>query len=357
MDTLVSGSADSPGLLGLWPAHRKPELRRSKDDPHLITWNKAKVHLRAAQRADRIRGVNADGAYCDEVDHWKPDMMTAQEAFANVELATRIGDYTQIIVTTTPKRKRLVAELVLRTDVQVTSGHTNENRANLNPRFIASLEQRYGGTRLGRQELGGELIEDIEGALVTPAMIEAGRQPSTHPQRIVVGVDPSGSTGGDRQGIVVAGASGDHGWVMADRSCSLTPEGWGRRAVMTALDHGADCIVVEKNYGGDMAKATVLQAAKHMGAAVRVKMVNATRAKHVRFEPVAALIEQGRLHFPTEPMQPLEDECLAFTADGYDGAGSPDAADAMVWAVTDLLVQPAGAGWADCAPEADHAAA
>ncbi len=353
MDTLVSGSADAPGLLNLWPNHRKPELRRSQDDPHLLCWNGAKVRLRAAQRADRFRGSNNDGAYLDELDSWKPEQMTASEAFALAELTVRTGADPHIIATSTPKRGRLVAELRKRDDVHVTLGHMNENRANLSQRFLDALEARYGGTRLGRQELGGELIEDVEGALVTPATIDQHRtNPNVTPRRVVVGVDPSGSVGGDRQGIIVAGGTGDEGWVLADRSCSMSPEGWGRQAVMTALQWEADCIVVETNYGGDMAKATIEQAARHLGAAVRVRKITASRAKHVRFEPVAALMEQGRLHFPQEPMTELEDEVCAFTPDGYMGDGSPDRADALVWAITELMLERRGLGWGDLYGEA-----
>ena len=348
MDTLVTGSAEAPGLLGLWPPHRKPELRRSQDDPHLMCWNGAKIRLRAAQRADRFRGSNNDGAWLDEIDHWKPEQMSASDAFALAELTVRTGPDPRILATSTPKRGRLVAELVKRDDVYVTAGHTNENAANISPRFLEKLQARYGGTRLGRQELGGELLEDVEGALVTPAMIDDSRSDAPNPSgRVVVGVDPSGSVGGDRQGIVTAWGGDGEAWVLADRSCSLRPEGWGRRAVETALEFDADCIVVERNYGGDMAEHTIKQAAAHMGVTVRVRMVTASRAKHVRMEPVAALIEQGRVHFPTHPLTQLEDEVCAFTADGYDGAGSPDAADAFVWAITELCLEDRGLGWGD----------
>jgi phage terminase large subunit-like protein len=166
-------------------------------------------------------------------------------------------------------------------------------------------------------------------------------------RRTVVGVDPSGSTDHNRQGIVAVGIGTDgHGYVIADRSCSLKPEGWGRRAVETALEFEADRIVVERNYGGDMAEHVIRQAARQMDVVIRVRMVNASRAKQVRFEPVCLLYEQGRLHHAgTFPL--LETELTAFTVDGYEGDGSPDAADALVWAVTDLMLERRGLTPAD----------
>jgi phage terminase large subunit-like protein len=173
----------------------------------------------------------------------------------------------------------------------------------------------------------------------------------------VVGVDPSGSVDNDRQGILVAGVGGDgHGYVLADRSCSLRPEGWGRRAVEAALEFEADRIVVERNYGGDMAEHVIRQAARHMDAHVRIVMVNASKAKHARFEPVCLLYEQGRIHhvgaFPL-----LETELCAFTADGYEGDGSPDAADALVFAVSDLMLSQRGLSPSDLyGPEPEESA-
>lgn len=344
MDTLVTGSAHAPGFLGIWPPHQRPELRRSQDDPHLKCWNGAKIRLRAAQKADRFRGANNDGAVLDEIDSWKPEAVTPSEAFAIADMSVRTGPDPRIFASSTPKRGRLVAELRKRDDCLVTLGSMAENLENLHPAFVDAMERRYGGTRLGRQELMGELLEEIEGALVHQAMIDAGREPAPPVlERVAVGVDPSGSIGGDRQGIVAVGATADHGYVLGDRSCSMRPEGWGRRVIETVLEFDADSVVLERNYGGDMARSVIEQAARQAGVTVRIVEVSASRAKHVRFEPVAALYEQGRLHH-VGVFADLEDSVTAFTADGYDGDGSPDAADALVWSVTHLLLDRSGLG-------------
>jgi phage terminase large subunit-like protein len=272
-------------------------------------------------------------------------------------MCVRVGAKPQILASSTPKPGRLIAALSVRSDIVITTGSIYDN-PHLSQMAVKALEQVYGGTRLGRQELDGELLDEVEGALVTPAMIHACREtPGIKPTRIVVGVDPSGSTTGDRQGIVVCGADENEAWVMADRSCSLSPEGWGRRVVDTALEFEADCIAVERNYGGDMARSTITQAARHRGSVVRVVDVQATRAKHVRFEPVAALLEQGRLHFPVDALGSLEDECCNFSALGYEGGGSPDRVDAMVWALHELILNKRGLSWADLYGGDTHAMA
>jgi len=348
MRTMVNGTADAPGLMNVWPLHQRPQLRLSKDDPHLRTHNGAKIQLLAAHQAERFRGPQADGGWADEVDSWKPEGMKPDEAWALFELGIRLGSDPRIVATSTPKRARLVKMLMQRGDCALTTGSTYENRANLAPQFFRSIVDRYKGTHLGRQEIEGEVLEDVAGALLSLEAIDAARV-ETAPtlRRVVVGVDPSGSIDNDRQGIVVVGVGADgHGYVLADRSCSLKPEGWGRRAVDAALEFEADRIIVETNYGGDMATSVIQQAARHADAQIRVQKITASRAKHVRFEPVCLLYEQGRIHHVGSfPM--LETELCAFTADGYEGDGSPDAADALVWAITDLMLERRGLSPAD----------
>jgi phage terminase large subunit-like protein len=339
---MVNGTADAPGLMGVWPAHQRPQLRLSKDDPHLRTHNGAKIQMFAAHQSERFRGPQADGAWADEIDSWKPEKMSAKEAWSLFELGIRLGPDPRIVATSTPKRARLVKMLMQRDDCVLTTGSTWDNAANLAPQFMATLGQ-YKGTHLESQELKGEVLEDVDGALLSLETIDAHRVDSaTETRRNVVGVDPSGSVDNDRQGIIVAGVGKDgDGYVLADRSCRLRPEGWGRRAVEAALEFEADRIVVEVNYGGDMAVSVLRQAANQLKAQLRIRKITASRAKQVRFEPVCLLYEQGHIHhvgsFPA-----LETELCAFTPDGYEGDGSPDAADALVWAMTDLMLERMG---------------
>jgi phage terminase large subunit-like protein len=223
-----------------------------------------------------------------------------------------------------------------RSSSTVTTGSTHENRANLAERFFANVVEPLEGTRLGRQEIKGEVLEETEGALVTPDMIDAGRIPvAALPElvRVVVGVDPSGTKHGDAQGIVVKAKGIDgHGYTLADRTCNLSPEGWGRRAVAAADEFDADCLVVETNYGGDMCEAVI----RAINPRIRIKKVHASRGKHVRFEPLGARYERGEEHHVGD-FPELEDEVCAFTPDGYDGDESPNRADAAVWASTELF--------------------
>jgi phage terminase large subunit-like protein len=334
MDTIVNGSERAPGLLSLWPEHKKPALRMSKDDPHLRTWNGAKIRLRAAHQAERFRGPNNDGAILDELDAWKPERMSAAQAFALAEFSVRTGEDPRLFCASTPKRGRLVAQLRERPDVHVVRGSIHDNLANLHPKAVEMLESQYGKTRLGRQELEGELLAETEGAIVNHEMIDANRvSEPAELTRVVVGVDPSGTKHGDTQGIVAKGKGVDgHGYTLADRSCNLSPDGWGRRAVSTYHELDADCMVVEVNYGGDMCEAVIVA----IDPSVRIKKVNATRGKHVRFEPLGGRYERGEEHH-VGTFEALEDEVCAFTPDGFDGDQSPGRADAAVWATAELF--------------------
>ena len=345
IDVMVRGTPEAPGLLGVWPPHKAPKHQITSS--RLVAWNGAIIRYRGADEPERFRGPQADGGWCDEIDSWKPKGMKPQEAWSLFELGIRLGPDPRIVATSTPKRARLVKMLTAREDCATTSGTTWDNIANLAPQFIKSLGQ-YKGTHLERQELRGEVLEDVEGAILSLEVIDAGRVEAAPPlRRTVVGVDPSGSIDNDRQGIVVAGVGKDgEGYILADRSCRLRPEGWARRAVETAIEFEADRIIVETNYGGDMALSTLQAATRHLGVTLRIRKITASRAKQVRFEPVCLLYEQGRIrHVGSYP--DLESELCAFTPDGYDGDGSPDAADALVWAVTDLMLERRGPSPAD----------
>ena len=238
--------------------------------------------------------------------------------------------------------------------VVVTRGRTAENRDNLAPAFLEQIVRRYEGTRLGRQELDGEILEDVPGALWSRAIIEAARA-SAKPElaRVVVAIDPAVASGeqADETGIIVAGAdAGGHGYVLADVSGRYAPAEWARAAIAAYHAHAADRIVAEVNNGGEMVEATL----RMIDPNVPFRAVRAARGKTARAEPVAALYEQGRVrHVGAFPR--LEDQMCAFVPGagrsfrgGFDRSatgGSPDRVDALVWAMTELLVEPrAGEG-------------
>lgn len=360
MRTMVHGSEDAPGLMGVWPPHQRPTLRGSKDYPHLRTHNGARINLFAAQKAERFRGPAGDGAWFDELDAWKPEGMTAAEAFALAEQRIRTGPDPRIFITSTPKRRGLIAQLSQRKSAVVTRATMYDNASNLAPSYVAKMREQYEGTRLGRQELLGEILPDVEGAIVSQDMIDAGRIAEPPDLlRIGVAVDPYGG-GGDACGIVAGGQiSAREFALLADATCKGKPMEWATRTIDVALAFDADFIVYEANYGGDMVESTLLHAMEARGIPrIRLIRVHATRGKHVRFEPVGAKYERGEMHhigdFPE-----LEDEVCQFTPDGFDGDGSPNRADALVWLVTHLFPAKRGLSFSDLhlAPaEATHGA-
>ena len=257
------------------------------------------------------------------------------------------------MATTTPRPVALVRRLVADAaagSVVVTRGRTADNRANLADGFVEAMERSYGGTRLGRQELDGELIEEVEGALWSRDLIERcrvahvpGGQDGAALRRVVVAVDPPASAHGDACGIVVAGVGGDgRAYVIADASVEgCSPEQWARAVAAAATVHGADKVVAEANNGGAMVES-VLRAAD---AGLPVRLVHASRGKAARAEPVAALYSRGRVaHAGAFPA--LEDEmCGLLIGGGYEGPGrSPDRADALLWALTALMLGKKGEG-------------
>lgn len=273
---------------------------------------------------------------CDEPAAWtdarKGDVLDT--AWNNLMLGLRLGANPQCVATTTPKPNALIRTLLKRRSTVVSRGSTYDNLGNLAPSFREQVLATYEGTRIGRQELLGELLEDVEGALWTLERIDAGRvQVPPDMQRIVVAVDPSGGSGpnNDEQGIVVAGLGVDGGlYVLADRSCKLSPHGWASRAIAAYREFAADRVVAERNFGGEMVESTILQVDK----TVPVKVITASRGKAQRAEPIAALYEHDpvRVHH-VGAMPQLEDQLTTWTP--QDGT-SPDRLDAMVWALTEL---------------------
>lgn len=326
-DVMVEGES---GILAVSRPDFKPEYEPSK---RRITWpNGAVAYTYSAEEPDRLRGPQHDFAWCDELAAWKyPD-----DTWDNLIFGLRLGDNPRVVVTTTPKPIPLVRKLVNDPETVVTRGSTYENAANLPPSFLKEIRDKYEGTRLGRQEIFAEILDDVPGALWTRSMLDDLRvKKAPELVRVVVAIDPAVSSGedSDETGIIVAGKGADgHGYVLDDLTCRMSPDGWATRAVNAYYKHEADRIVAEVNNGGDLVEATI----RTVDRKIPYKAVRASKGKRTRAEPIAALYEQGKIHhvgsFPL-----LEDQMCNFTPDGYDG--SPDRVDALVWALTELMLK------------------
>ncbi|MBN9305632.1 MAG: ATP-binding protein [Devosia sp. 67-54] len=315
------------GLMAVTPPDERPKLSGAA-----LHWpNGVEGMILGAADPERFRGPQFAAAWSDEIGKW-PD---AEAAWDMLQFGLRLGDRPRQMATTTPRPTKLLKRLLADPHTVVTRMTTAENRKHLAQSFLGAVVARYRGTLLGRQELEGELIEDLPGALWTRDMF----RPFTGGVvgRKVVAVDPptTSGAGADACGIVLAGRVGDGAVVLADRTLQpAAPLAWARRAVALCDSAKADCIVAETNQGGEMVKAVLAQ----VDANVPVRMVHATRGKWLRAEPVAALYAQGRvLHAPG--LTALEDEMCAFGVDGTSGGHSPDRVDALVWAVTELMLR------------------
>jgi phage terminase large subunit-like protein len=310
------------GLLSVCPsAEFEPSNRR-------VLWPTGAVAtVLSAEEPDGIRGHQFDAVWADEFCKWAEP----QAALDMVLMALRLGKDPRMAITTTPRNIKALRDMLAASDVKTTRSATKANAANLAPTFLSGLELRFGGTRLGRQELDAELIEDNDAALWRRDWIERSRvREAPQLTRVVVAVDPPASIAGDECGIVVAGLGEDGAaYVIADCSVGgVSPAAWAARVADAYEQFEADKIVAEANQGGDMVKQVLLDALPN----VAVKLVHATRDKRTRATPAAAFYEQGRVHhagaFPE-----LEDQMCS-----YDGEGkSPDRMDALVWALTDLF--------------------
>jgi phage terminase large subunit-like protein len=328
------------GRSGLIRAAREGEERRAlRWEPSLrrVTFaSGAEAFVYSGADGDSLRGPEHHFAWCDELAKWRQ----AQGTWDNLMLGLRAGARPQAVVTTTPRTVPALHAVLAQERVVLTGGATRDN-PHLPAAFVAAMERIHAGTRLGRQELEGELIEDVEGALWKRELIERSRQSGTLPReemaRIVIGVDPPATAAGDACGIVACGLGADGvGYVLGDHSASgLSPERWARRVAGAAEKWGADRIVAEGNQGGEMVEA-VLRGA---GLRLPVKRVHARIGKAARAEPVAACFESGEAKFAGR-FPELEDELAGLVpGGGYHGPGrSPDRADAMVWALTELLL-------------------
>ena len=345
-DIMVEGDS---GILAISPPEEGPRYVPSK---RRVVWpNGAIAALYSADEPRRLRGPQHDTAWCDELAAWR-----YPETWDMLMFGLRAGTDPRAVVTTTPRPIRLLRELLADPKVAVTRGTTYDNRKYLAPAFFSQIVRQYEGTRLGRQELQAEILEDVLGALWNRGIIEACRasQAPADLVRVVVAIDPAAraTDTANETGIVVAGKDADgNGWVLADLSGRYQPVGWARAAVAAYRAHRADRIVAEINNGGDMVEATLRMVDRN----VPFGAVHASRGKVARAEPVATLYQQGKVrHLGAFPV--LEDQMCAFTRDtlfsssaasaggkgrGWNGTGaSPDRVDALVWAFSDLMVQP-----------------
>jgi phage terminase large subunit-like protein len=331
---MVEGPA---GLLAIARPKWRPAFEPSKRQ---LTWpNGAMATIYSAGEPESLRGPQHSHAWCDEIAKWGQRGGHADSAWDNLLLGLRLGTCPRAVATTTPRAVPLMRRLLGQADVAVTRGTTDDNADNLPPGFFRAVRVRFGRSLLARQELGGELIEEIEGALWSRALLEDCREESARADavRVVVGVDPPASSAGDACGIVVCALGADGiGRVLADASVRKpTPERWARGVAAAARAWQADRVVAEANQGGEMVRS-VLRAAD---VALPVKLVHASRGKAARAEPVAALYEAGKVRhcgqFPE-----LEDQlCGLMAGGGYEGPGrSPDRADALVWAMSELML-------------------
>lgn len=321
-------------LVKISPPGEAPTVRYK---PVRLVWpNGAVAFGYNGTEPNQLRGPEFDTAWIDELAKYR----SARETWDMLQFTMRAGDDPRVFVTTTPRPIPVLREIIKDQDTVITRGSTFDNAANLPKSFLDGLKKRYEGTRLGRQELNAEVLDDLPGALWTREMFDEQRNHRIpEMQRIVVAVDPSGtagaSDGGDSIGIVVAGLGIDgRGYVLADRTCKLSPDGWARRAVEAYHEFKADRIVAERNFGGAMVEAVIRTADR----SVSYKEVTASRGKVARAEPIAALYEQGRVTHSTG-LEELEDQMCQIGPSGYIGDGSPDRADALVWALTELMTE------------------
>ena len=337
-ETLADARAvmvDGPsGLLAIHPGRERPTYQASR---RLLTWpNGAVAQLFSADDPESLRGPQFGAAWADELAKWR----YADAAWDMLQFCLRLGDRPRQVVTTSPRPIPLLKRLIADPATAVSRAATHANAGNLAPSFLSAVVGRYQGTRLGRQELDGELIEDRPDALWRRDALDGGRVDNAPAlERIVVAVDPPVTSGAraDACGIVACGRAGDgRAYVLADATIAgRAPLDWARAAVRLYESLAADCLVAEVNQGGEL----VAEMLRQVSPGLPVRMVHATRGKFLRAEPVAALYERGLVaHAGAFPE--LEDQLCDFGPGGLPGGRSPDRLDALVWALTELMLAP-----------------
>lgn len=325
------------GLLSIHDKHEMPEYQSTNRS---VTWpNGSVAYLYNATEPDQLRGPQHHFAWCDELAKWQ----YCQETWDQLQFGLRLGEKPQTVITTTPRPLPILKKLMGDSRVFVTRGSTLQNKANMPESFVDEILDKYAGTRLGRQEIDGEILDDIPGALWNRDVLDSCRlqEPPPNLDRVFVAVDPAVTSGedADEHGIVVVGLSRDsegyaRGYVLEDASRKGQPEDWARAAVRMYRKWDADKIIAERNQGGEM----VLSVIRSIDRTVPVELVVATRGKVVRAEPISALYEQGRIHHCGR-FDLLEDQMCLFSSDIQRGGslGSPDRVDALVWGLTKIF--------------------
>ena len=331
-DVMVKGES------GLLAVHHPSEMPKYVPSQREIVWpNGAIAKCYSGDTPDQLRGPQHDSVWCDEPQKWR----YPAECFSNMTLGLRLGNMPQCVATGTPLPTKFVKELVADPTTTVTRGNTYDNAANLAPRFIEQVKRKYEGTRLGRQELNGEILGDNPGALWTRQTIDNGRVTRCPDLiRIVVGVDPAVTSGedSDETGIVTVGISANqHLYVLSDDTLKDSPRKWADQAVATYHRFKADRVIGETNNGGDLVETVIRQSDRN----VSYSSVRASRGKATRAEPVAALYERGLVHH-VGMFADLEDQMCEFLP-AITGK-SPDRMDALVWAITELIGNDDAAG-------------
>ena len=328
------------GILACSPPDRRPKWNASKKE---LTWaNGAVAQVISAHNPDRLRGPQFDAAWVDELAKWPK----AEATWTQLQFALRLGENPRQVVTTTPRDVDILKAILNNPSTVLTHAPTAANAAYLAESFMEEVTRRFGGTKEGRQELDGEIIDLVTGGLWTNGLIEAAKRAEQPKQlsRIVVAVDPSVGGGGDHDacGIVVVGAmtEGDpKHWravVLEDATVvGASPDVWARAAVAAVDRWQADRLVAEANQGGKLVESVI----RTVDSLVPLRLVHASDGKAVRAGPVAALYEQGRVAH-VAGLDALEDQMRKMTGTGYVGKGSPDRVDALVWAMTDLILEP-----------------
>ena len=305
-----------------------------------LTWaNGAKVEFYSAEEPERLRGPQFSAAWCDELAAWNKDIDT----WDMLQFCLRLGKHPKVCVTTTPKPTKLVRQLTKDSSTHVTTGSTFDNSANLADTYLKAVKDQYEGTRLGRQELYAEVMEEAEGALWTTDMLDKAqldRKDLPQLNRIVVSIDPAVTANkeSDMTGIIVAGVDvNGKGYVLGDYTDRLSPQGWASKAIELYHLYQADRIVAERNQGGDLVRRTI----EVEDEAAPIKLVHASRGKYARAEPISALYERGMVFHVRNPEDGAnlnELETQLRTWEPLGSIGSPDRLDALVWALTDLCL-------------------
>lgn len=334
-DIVIEGES---GILSISPDWFRPVYEPSK---RRITWpNGSLATLYTADEPNRLRGPQHHWAIADELAAWR----YIDDAWSNLMFGLRLGELPQCAIATTPRPIPIIRELLTDTATVSTRGSTYENRSHLAPAFFKNIIRKYEGTRLGRQELNADLLDDVPGALWTHALIDKYRV-KRHPTlyRIVISVDPAATSGkkSNDTGIIVSGIDENkHGYVLDDLTCHETPAQWGEAAVLAFDKYGADAIVGEVNHGGEMVEHVIVTAAdklyrdkKRSSPHVPFKSVRASKGKHARAEPISALYEQGKVHH-LGVLAKLEDQQCTW----IPGEDSPDRLDGAVWGLTELML-------------------